>query len=155
MSARLLSLAAFLPLLLVMALPRPGAAESPTHQKLTKLCDEFWQGYLQANPTRATSLGDKRYDDRLDDITPAGIAKEKKRLEGVLARARAIDERALSPQDRLTRAALITEVEDQIVYISSGLQEWTVDPLGGPQAQFMDLADYTSIDTRRKTPPAT
>jgi uncharacterized protein (DUF885 family) len=146
MSARPLSLAVFLPLLLLLVLVRSGSAD-PHDAKLAKLCDEFWQGYLEANPTRATSLGDKRYDDRLDDNTPRGIAREKKRLSGVLARALAIDERALSAQDRLTRAALLTEVQDQLAWISCGLDEWTVDPLGGPQTQFMDLAEYTSIET--------
>jgi uncharacterized protein (DUF885 family) len=146
MTARLLPLVALLPILIVSAIPSPARAETP-QQRLAMLCDEFWQGYLQANPTRATSLGDKRYDDRLDDITPRGIAAEGKRLKGVLARAQAIDEKALSAQDRLTRSALVTEVEDHLAYISCGLYEWTVDPLGGPQVEFMDFADYTTIDT--------
>ena len=146
MPARLLPLVAFLPLLLVIAMPCATRAETP-QQKLAKLCDEFWQAQLQANPTQATSLGDKRYDDRLDDITPGGIARERKRLEETLARARAFDERALSPQDLLTRTALITEIEDQLAWTDCGLYEWTVDPLGGPQAQFMDLAEYTNIET--------
>ena len=42
MSARLLPLVAFLPLLLVIAVPRPAGAETP-RQKLAKLCDEYWQ----------------------------------------------------------------------------------------------------------------
>ena len=146
MSARPLSLVAFLPLLLVMAVPRSvgAGAQDP---RLAKLCDAFWQGYLEANPTRATSLGDKRYDDRLDDITPRGIAREKKRLQATLARVQAIDARALSAQDRLTRAALVTEVENDLAWTECGLYEWMVDPLGGPQAEFMDLAEYTNIDT--------
>jgi len=146
MSARLQPPLAFLLLLVVIAIPSPARAETP-QEKLAKLSDEFWQGYLQANPTRATSLGDKRYDDRLDDITPPGITKEKKRLEDVLARARAIDEGALPPKDRLTRAALITEVEDNLAWTDCALYEWTVDPLGGPQSEFMDLAEYTNIET--------
>jgi len=146
MSARAFPIVALLLPILVIAFPRPGRADPPD-PKLAKLCDEFWQGYLEANPTRATSLGDKRYDDRLDDITPRGIAREKKRLQGDLHRALAIDERTLSEQDRLTRAALITEVEDGLAWISCGLYEWTVDPLGGPQAEVMDLEEYTNIDT--------
>ena len=146
MSKHLVPLLALIPILLAVALPRTAAAQAPS-QKLAKLCDEFWQGTLEANPIQATNLGDKRYDDRLDDITPRGISREKKRLEGVLARARGIDEGSLSPVDRLTRGSLITEVEDQIAWITSGLYLWTVDPLGGPQVQFMDFAEYTKIDT--------
>ena len=139
----------FLPLLLavVPAGAFAGPSASPPNEKLAGLCEEFWQGSLEASPTTATSLGDKRFDDRLEDITPAGIARERKRLEGVLARAKAIPEGSLTGQDRLTRSSLITEVEDELAAMSCGFEEWTVDPLGGPQNEFMNLADFTAIDT--------
>ena len=145
MSARLHTLLAFLPLLIAL-FPRLSGADT-SQQALAKLCDDFWQGHLQANPTAATSLGDKRYDDLLDDITPRGIAREKKRLEGVMLRAQSIPDGSLPPKDRLTRTALITEVEDQLAWISCALYDWTVDPLGGPQVEFMNLAEYTDIET--------
>ncbi len=141
----LVTLVAFLPIALAL-IPRPARAEEAPG-KLARVCEEFWQGSLEANPTRATSLGDKRYDDRLDDITPRGIAKDKDRLEAILARARAIDANALPPADRLTRTALITEVEGRLAWISCAFHEWTVDPLGGPQSWFMNLADYTNIES--------
>ena len=131
---------------LFVALPSPAGAETPARD-LAKLCDEFWQGEMAASPTWATSLGDKRYDDRLDDITPRGIARDKKRLEGVLARANAIPEASLSAADRLTRTALVTEVQDRLAMMHCALEEWTVDPLGGPQSEFMNYADFTSIET--------
>jgi uncharacterized protein (DUF885 family) len=65
----------------------------------------------------------------------------------VLSRARALDEKSLTPADRLTRTALITEVSGQLAEISCGFEEWVVDPLGGPQVEFMSLPDYTRIDT--------
>ena len=127
----------------------PGSSPASGSPPLAKLCDQYWQGQLEANPTTATSLGDKRYDDRLEHITPAGITKETKRLGGVLASARAIDPATLSDQDRITRTALITGIERQIAWISCGFEEWVVDPLGGPQVEFMNLPDYTQIDTPR------
>src|SRR5436190_12517486 len=144
MSSRLLFAAAFL---LAMSGPSSAAMAAGGSAPLAKLCDEYWQGYLAANPTTATSVGDSRYDDRLNDIKPAGIEKEKARLEGVLAKAKAIDEKSLTPADRLTRTALITEVSGQLAEISCGFEEWVVDPLGGPQVEFMSLPDYTRIDT--------
>ena len=143
MVSRVLS-AACAAFLLVTAVPASAAKPS---SDLKKLCEEYWQGYLEANPTAATSLGDKRYDDRLSDITPAGITKERKRLESVLAFARAIDEKQLTAEDQLTRTALLTEVEGQIASLSCGFEEWVVDPLNGPQVEYMGLAEYTSIET--------
>ncbi len=137
-----LGVALFVPTLAATA----RAASSPG-KELAALCEDYWQGALKAAPTFATSLGDRRYDDRLDDITPAGIAADTRRLEDVLARARRIDENALELPDRLTRTALVTEVESELAQMGCGFHEWTVDPLGGPQVEFMSLPDYTIIDT--------
>jgi uncharacterized protein (DUF885 family) len=145
-----LMLLAMLPFLLTLAPGRSAAASAPgPNEKLAKLCDEFWQGDLEESPLTATSLGDKRYDDRLDDITPRALARAKKRIQGVLTRANEIPESSLNAADRLTRTALITEVEDRLAEMSCGFEEWTVDPLGGPQNEFMNVPQYTAIDTPR------
>ena len=115
--------------------------------ELAELCEKYWQGYLEAYPTAATSLGDPRYDDRLEDISPAGIAKETRRLESAVERARRIAEAGLSPKDRLTRTALIIEIEGELARLACGFHKWTVDPLGGPQVELMSLSDYTIIET--------
>ena len=133
--------------LALTALASPANGRATPSSDLAKLADEYWQGSLEAYPTMATSVGDRRYDDRLEDISPAGRAKDRKRLEGVLARARAIPETGLSTQDRLTRTALLTEVENGLAYSSCGFEQWVVDPLGGPQVSLMNLPDYTIIET--------
>src|SRR5258706_6840951 len=136
---------------LLMTLPPASATATTTapSSDLAKLCDEYWQGYLKADPTAATGLGDKRYDDRLGDITPAGIAADEKRLTAALERARAFEPAKLSAEDQLTRSALITEIEGQLAGIGCHFEEWVVDPLGGPQVEYMNLPDYTAIDTPR------
>src|SRR6267142_1604695 len=67
---------------------------------LGKLCDDYWQGYLRANPIEATAIGDRRYDALLDDNSPAGMAGETRRLGAFLARARAIAPKGLDAGDR-------------------------------------------------------
>ena len=119
--------------------PSPRAAE------LAKLCDDYWQGYLRANPVFATSVGDGRYGDRLEDITPAGTEREDARLKGVLERAKAIGPKTLSAADQVTRSALLEEVQGQLARSSCRLEDWVVDPLGGPQVEFMNLPDYTPL----------
>jgi uncharacterized protein (DUF885 family) len=133
---------------LMTLLPRLAGAADPTPATaLAKLCEDYWQGALESSPTFATSVGDSRYDDRLPDISPAGVAKDQERLTRVLQRARAIDEGALPARDRLTRTALITQVEGELAQLQCGFQEWTVDPLGGPQVELMSLADYTILES--------
>ena len=140
------SLVRFLPLLLLIVVT-PSTARCAPSPELAKLCDEYWQGSLRANPTYATSIGERRFDDLLPDITPAGIDRERKRLEGVLARARALDSAKLGGPDRLNRSVLIETVEDHLADLSCHFEDWVVDPLGGPQVEFFNLADYTVIQT--------
>ena len=137
-----------LPLLAVlMALaPRPGQAVT---ESMPKLCDEYWQAYLRANPVSATAIGDRRYDALLDDNSPAGIARETRQLDAMLARVRAVAPKALEAGDRLNRAALIEELENQLAVRSCYLERWNVDPLNGPQAALMNLPDITVITTPR------
>jgi uncharacterized protein (DUF885 family) len=126
------------------AAPASGAARD-----LAKLCDSYWKATLANHPTDATQIGDHCCDDRLEDITPAGTQRERQRLEQALASARAIDEQALTLPDRLTRSVLILEIQNGLDQISCGFDDWVVDPLGGPQVEFMNLADYTTIATPR------
>ena len=75
---------------LALLAPLPARAASAV---LAKLCDDYWQAYLRANPTEATAIGDRRFDALLDDNSPAGIATETRHLEGFLARVRAVGDR--------------------------------------------------------------
>lgn len=134
-------------LVLLASSPMTTAHSAPARD-LAKLSDDYWQGYLRANPVFATSIGDDRYGDQLDDITPAGTEREEARLKSVLSRARAIDAKPLSAPDQLTRSALIEELEDQLAASSCRMEQWVVDPLGGPQVEFMNLPDYTAFDTK-------
>jgi uncharacterized protein (DUF885 family) len=133
---------------MVIAMTRTAHA-APKTDELARLCTDYWQGYLTAHPTTATSIGDTRYDDRLEDISPAGLEREERRLRDVAERARAIDPKSLSPADQVTRSALIEEAEGQLAAASCHLEQWVVDPLGGPQVEFMSLPDYTTLRSPR------
>jgi uncharacterized protein (DUF885 family) len=114
---------------------------------LAQICDEYWEGTLRASPTFATSIGDRRFDAQLEDISPAGTDRERKRLEGVMARVRTVQEAGLNPADRITRSALIVELENGLARISCHSEDWVVDPLGGPQVSLLNLPDITVITT--------
>jgi uncharacterized protein (DUF885 family) len=120
------------------------AAADPT-AALARLAQEFWDGHLDAHPVHATFIGVRRYDARLDDITPAGRARNQARLEDVLRRARTIPEKDLGPADRLTRSALITEVEGQLAGLECGIDQWAVDPLEGPQVSLFNIEAFQPV----------
>lgn len=114
---------------------------------LAALAEEYWEGFLAAHPVSATALGDRRYDRLLDDISPAGREHERGQLVGVRRRAEEIPEEGLPAQERLTRASLITEVEGRLAQLEAGLEEWTVDPLGGPQAALFNIEAFQPVRT--------
>src|SRR5262245_40858402 len=129
------------------ALAAGAAAGKAGSGDLERLSNEYWQGYLAVHPTTATAIGDTRYDDRLEDLKPEAITRERARLAGILERAHAFDAASLSPDDRLPLAAPTRECEDAIGVIDCHFEDWVVDPLGGPQIELLNLRDYTTIKT--------
>ncbi len=114
---------------------------------LRSLADRFWEDYLTEFPTWATIIGDRRFDDRLEDGSPAGVDRQIDWLSGVARAAEAIDPAGLSGTERVTRLMLIDETSGQAAALGTRMHEWTVDPLGGPTVSLLDLVDYQTIRT--------
>jgi uncharacterized protein (DUF885 family) len=126
--------------------PGPAAAAaaaepSAAARALDRLCADYWEGVMRAQPTYATNLGDRRFDDRLPDISPAGDAADRKRLTAALERARAIDAQQLDAERRVTRGLLIEELETSLAQMECHFDEWIVDPMNGPQTNLLGLPD--------------
>jgi uncharacterized protein (DUF885 family) len=80
----------------------PAVATSES-QKLQALFDEYFEETLKLNPILATSIGDKRYNDRfVVGIAPEVIEQERKLERDFLARIEAIDRAQLTPQEQLS-----------------------------------------------------
>jgi len=115
--------------------------------ELARVADTFWEDVLREVPVWATVLGDRRYDDRLDDNSPQGLARNRQMLAGHLDAVRAIDAGDLDDAQRVTHQTLIDVLDGELHAIQSGIQEWNVDPMSGPQTTFMDLPDYQTVTT--------
>jgi uncharacterized protein (DUF885 family) len=59
-------------------------------QSVHDLFSDYWEDYLRSHPEAATSLGDKRYNDRWSDLSSAAIAVSLKRDRLYEKRLRAI-----------------------------------------------------------------
>jgi uncharacterized protein (DUF885 family) len=118
-----------------------------TETALAELAEEYWQAYLTFSPVSATSIGDRRFDDRLDDSSPEAIQAQRRRLAGFAKRAEAIGPGALDGADLVTRSALIAQIASDVAALETGLEEWTVDPLEGPQVVALDLEAIQPVST--------
>jgi uncharacterized protein (DUF885 family) len=94
-------------LLVSLLLPAPAAlsqrraAAAPAAQALHKLFEEEWEWSMREYPTFASSLGDRRYNDRWTDVSLAAYERRHRHRLDVLERLRRIDRNRLSAADRL------------------------------------------------------
>ena len=114
---------------------------------LAELADEYWQASLAFSPVAATSLGDRRFDDRMDDVSPVAIDAQEHRLAAFRSRADSIRPGTLEGADLVTRSALIAQIASDVAALETGLEEWTVDPLEGPQVMALDLEAIQPVST--------
>jgi uncharacterized protein (DUF885 family) len=83
----------------------PAATDSAAveSRKLNALFDEYFEESLQLDPLLATSIGDPRYNDRLEiSIAPEWRTRAERLARDYLGRARQIDRELLTGQDRLS-----------------------------------------------------
>jgi uncharacterized protein (DUF885 family) len=79
-----------------------SASETAEARALHALFDEAWEHDMKEWPTRASSLGDHRYDDRWPDVSLAAFARRDAYDRDVLARLERIDRSKLSKKDALS-----------------------------------------------------
>src|SRR6186997_210353 len=82
---------------------------------LFSLVEEYFERQLELSPMNATSIGDSRYDDRLDESTSPGFREKSLGIErAYLDRAQAIDAARLSASSRLTLEIFVSEREQAL-----------------------------------------
>lgn len=110
------------------------------------LFDEYWQMHLRDHPEIATSLGDHRYDNRLDDFSLQGFENRKVKMTEFLERAnqlllQAADES--DTQDNLQRFAVMLRY--QISRITAGSHLFPVTFLDQPHMELLYLQDSIKL----------
>jgi uncharacterized protein (DUF885 family) len=126
--------------------PRPARANDAT--PINALADRFWESLLELNPSLATTYGDERYADRLEDPSPEGRAKARHLLEQTLKDVAAISPNGLPVEDRITRDMLRIVAELGIEEDNQKLHELrVVDQMAGPQTLLPQLTQFQPADT--------
>ena len=110
---------------------------------IDRLAQDYWERRMVNEPVFATALGDRRYDDRLPDITPKGRQRVVGEYEELLRKAEGTTVDGES--EKLVRTALLVDLKSVIDYVSCGLDDWTVDPLRGPQIDLMNIESIQSV----------
>ncbi len=108
---------------------QPAAATTPAPASvaersaaLNSLFHEMWEDTLKNLPVFASEIGDRRYNNKLEDISPRAIDAELGRRRAFLLRLLAIDTSGLSDQEKLSSTLMQRElIQDEE---GSRFKEW-------------------------------
>ncbi len=111
------------------------------------LAADYWASFLEAEPLFATSIGDRRFDDRLPDPSPSGTEARHRTLTRQARRLDALPADGLDERHRMTRLALREVLASDLATLDTGLGDWNVDPVEGVPAGLLLVPDYQRLET--------
>jgi uncharacterized protein (DUF885 family) len=129
---------------LIVAAP---AAAAPADD-FNKLVDDVYAWLLRENPTYATSLGVRDYDDRIEDVSLATRDRQTEEAKVFLGRLNAVPPEALSAADRVNRAILKRSLEGAIEGNRYGQRMILFSTYSGWHTGFAGLADNLPLMTK-------
>ncbi len=147
------------------SLPRPSApvgARPISAAELRSLFDSEWEYTMREWPTRASTLGDHRFDDRWPDVSPAAFERRAEHTHELLAHLRGLDASGLADEDRLSFAIFLREAElddegapFRLWHLALNQREGvqTADDLASA-LPFATARDYEAWITRMRALPA-
>ena len=125
----------------VQAQPQKPAAQSVEARLAAQnaLFEESWQTSLRLNPTRATSVGDYRYNDQLGDSSLAAIARQHDLDATYLAKIKAIDAKGFPEQDLISHDLFLRQAQQRVEDYDLKEYEMPISGMGGIHTSLADL----------------
>ncbi len=119
------------------------AQAKPAHQNeaFQALLDEHWAWVMAQNPTFATSLGVRDYDDQLGDPSLEAYEAEIVAQKEFLTRFESLDPALLSADNRLNRDLMLLELRNNVAAAAFGGKYMNITNRGGPHMSMTRLAD--------------
>ena len=146
-------LLALAPMLRAQTLPAASAhAVAPAsledrRKALNALFHSYWEDVMLHDPEFASSIGDKRYNDKISDYSVKAVNEELERGQNYLLQLAAIDPAGFTDQEKTSRDLLLGKLtEDQE---AADFKEWEmpVDQMRGIYADWPQLASQLSFTT--------
>jgi uncharacterized protein (DUF885 family) len=110
-----------------------------TTDRLDELAADYWDAWLGQHPTFATAIGDRRFDDRLEDNSPAARDAWRTQLDSFEQRLAEIGD------DSVTASALKEAMVADGGHLEADLEAFNVDPMDGPQVALLNIPSYQVI----------
>ena len=139
----------FLFLLAVPALHPQAASVEGNRKALNEIFHDYWEDNLAHSPEFASSLGDKRFNDKISDYSVKAYNDSLAREQAFLMRLAAIDPAGLTDQEKISLNLLLRQfTEDQE---AAEFKEWEmpVNQLGGIQTTYADLVSQLTFTSEK------
>lgn len=115
---------------------------------LNEIIQVDWERRMRSNPERASSMGDRRYDDQWTDYSLEAIEKRYREIESYLQMLNRIDIGVLSDEERLNHDLLKLELETELEGEQYRLYLMPLNQRRGPQS-LDDMAGYLRLETEQ------
>jgi uncharacterized protein (DUF885 family) len=157
----LLAVALLVPAAAVAAANPPADLEA-RRKALNDLLHEQWEYTMRTSPLYASILGDKRYNDKLDDFSQAAIDADLEQSRRFLVRFEAIDTTGFPEQEALNKQLMVRDLKMGLEGARFKPWEMPVSQQNGihieaPQLvsllSFENVKDYEDYITRLKLLP--
>lgn len=136
-------------------------AQSDAAAALQHFFDAEWEWNLERDPTWASLLGDRRWNDRWEDASLDAIERDHQHRVAALERLSAIDREALSPRDQLNYDLF---QRDYAMAVEEHSYHWYLIPLNqrggiqtsdelGDELRFATVKDYEDWTARLRSFP--
>ena len=107
-------------------------------ESLDQLAAEYWRAWLSVHPTYATAIGERGFNDRLEDASPAARAAWRAQLDAFENRLVTVEVGA----DPVTRAALADAIRTDRAFLDADLAGFNVDAMDGPQVELLNIPSF-------------
>lgn len=111
------------------------------------LFEEQYESDLRFLPERATSYGDYRYNDKLDDYSLDGVMRRHKADEEFLQRLQAVSTDGFSDQDQLSHDVLARVLQQRIADFGFKEYEMPINQQNGVHTKLADLPLAVPLDS--------
>jgi uncharacterized protein (DUF885 family) len=92
----------------------PVSTVEGRRKALNDLLAEQWEYSLRISPIYASFLGDKRWNDKLDDFSQEAVDKDLEATQKFLARVEAVDSSGFLEQEALDKTLMVRDLKMQL-----------------------------------------
>jgi len=141
----------------MLSSPRAVADPQPTPQpslaqrraQLNDLFSQYWDAYLERYPEFASSIGDKRFNDKLHDFSVEATNQWLAQEQNLLMRLAAIDPTGFTDEEITSRELLMRQFTQDMEAADYKEWEMPVNQMGGIYSRYPQLVGELSFKTAK------